>query len=186
MAALAGVDPIQNVESQPVATAGGGLATAEQVKRAIMAAGTLRNWQMSESGPGTLRGVYAARNFSAEVKISYSATDFSIHYANSSNLKYSTKKQGVEVIHGNYNKWVANLRADSPKLLPYFSYCGNRIGAVDPAARPPCGLHGNNWATSSLILVSASMNLSGRPPPPSESYRASPIFSSPRNTVIFA
>ena len=115
-------DPIRNVERQAVSGAG---VTPDQVRRALMAAGALRGWTVSETAPGTLRGVYTVRTHMAEVTIPYSATDFSIRYTSSADLDYGTNRAGEEVIHRNYNRWVNNLREDALRLMPYFGSCGD-------------------------------------------------------------
>jgi hypothetical protein len=43
----------------------------------------------------------------AEVRVNYTATSYSITYANSQNLRASGGK-----IHKNYNRWVNNLDKD--------------------------------------------------------------------------
>jgi predicted small lipoprotein YifL len=81
--------------------------TAEQVKSAILKAGHQRQWIMSEAGPGVIKGRLQARDHSADIRIPYSATSYSINYESSLNLKASDGK-----IHKNYNRWVHNLDKD--------------------------------------------------------------------------
>ena len=119
------VDPIQDVENQSVAEGARGPVTAEQVGRAVLAAGAMRDWQMTPADAGVIKAVYAQRDFSAEVRVDYTATAFSIHYVTSQNLKYGIdKKTGQPEIHANYNRWVNNLRVDTLKLLPFMN-CGD-------------------------------------------------------------
>ncbi|WP_391488783.1 hypothetical protein [Leclercia tamurae] len=81
--------------------------TADQVRTAILKAGQKREWVMSENGPGVIKGRLQARDHFAEVKITYSATSYSINYENSLNLNAADGK-----IHKNYNRWVNNLDHD--------------------------------------------------------------------------
>ena len=62
---------------------------------------------MSEAGPDVIKGRLQARNHSADIRIPYSATSYSINYESSLNLKASDGK-----IHKNYNRWVHNLDKD--------------------------------------------------------------------------
>jgi hypothetical protein len=117
-------DPIRDIDKQPVAEGARGGATVEQVGRAILAAGAMRDWRMTPVEAGVIKGVYAQRDWSAEIRVEYDATAFSIRYVTSENLKYGTNKQGQPVIHGNYNRWVNNLRVDTLKLLPFVG-CAN-------------------------------------------------------------
>jgi hypothetical protein len=81
--------------------------TADQVKMAILKAGQKRDWIMTDTGPGMIKGRLQSRDHSAEVLIPYSATSYSINYENSLNLKAEDGK-----IHKNYNRWVHNLDHD--------------------------------------------------------------------------
>lgn len=81
--------------------------TEAQVKTAILKAGNQRKWIMSEAGPGVINGRLQSREHVAEVRITYSATGYSINYANSLNLQSSDGK-----IHKSYNRWVRNLDKD--------------------------------------------------------------------------
>lgn len=100
-----GTVPINNVEQQIVATANGKSLTQDQVKSAILRAGTQLGWQMKEEGPGMLVASITLRTHSAVVSIPYSATSYSIHYRSSINLEESGGK-----IHKNYNGWIQNLQ----------------------------------------------------------------------------
>lgn len=102
LAGCARTAPVQQVHS--TVSAG---HTADQVKTAILKAGHKREWIMSENGPGVIKARLQARDHSAEVKITYSATSYSINYENSRNLNAENGK-----IHNNYNRWVNNLDRD--------------------------------------------------------------------------
>ena len=81
--------------------------TADQVKTAILKAGQKRDWIMTETGPGMIKGRLQSRDHSVQVSIPYTATSYSINYENSLNLKAAEGK-----IHKNYNRWVNNLDHD--------------------------------------------------------------------------
>ncbi|BEK76290.1 lipoprotein [Enterobacter asburiae] len=81
--------------------------TADQVKTAILKAGQKRDWIMTETGPGMIKGRLQSRDHSVQVSIPYTATSYSINYENSLNLKAADGK-----IHKNYNRWVNNLDHD--------------------------------------------------------------------------
>ncbi|MDB5957037.1 hypothetical protein [Ramlibacter sp.] len=105
-AALAGcvAAPIMNVSEAPVATASGKALSNEQVRGAIVRAGSALGWQMKEEGPGMLLGTLQLRNHTAVVAIPYSPKSYSVQYRSSVNLD---EKGGT--IHKNYNGWIQNL-----------------------------------------------------------------------------
>ncbi|CAI1801693.1 MULTISPECIES: hypothetical protein [Serratia] len=94
--------PVDNVHS----TVSAGHSEA-QVRNAILKAGAQRQWIMNDVGPGVIKARQQNRNHSAEVRITYSATAYSIDYDSSQNLLASQGK-----IHKNYNRWVRNLDKD--------------------------------------------------------------------------
>ena len=97
-----GAQPIQNVNDAAVVSAKP--VKIEQVKSAIMIAGTSLGWQMAEAGPGLIQGTLNLRKHTAIVDITYSTAKYSIVYKSSINLD---EKDGQ--IHKNYNSWVQNL-----------------------------------------------------------------------------
>ncbi|ENO0286572.1 hypothetical protein ACAD16_003582 [Enterobacter asburiae] len=102
LAGCARTAPIAQVHS--IVSAG---HTADQVKTAILKAGQKRDWIMTETGPGMIKGRLQSRDHSVQVSIPYTATRYSINYENSLNLKAAEGK-----IHKNYNRWVNNLDHD--------------------------------------------------------------------------
>ena len=99
--------PIMNVTDQPVVTAAGKALTADQVRNAILAAGTNLGWVMTPVSPGLVSGRLMLRDHVAVVDIRYSATTYSITYKDSTNLNYRDGQ-----IHRNYNSWIENLDRD--------------------------------------------------------------------------
>ena len=102
LAGCARTAPIEQI--QTTVSAG---HTEAQVKKAIIKAGAQREWIMSDAGPGVIKARQQSRDHVAEIKITYSATSYSINYDSSLNLMASGGK-----IHRNYNRWVHNLDKD--------------------------------------------------------------------------
>jgi len=99
--------PIVNVTDQPVVTAAGKPLTADQVRNAIIAAGTGLGWVMTPVSPGLVSGRLMLREHTAVVDVRYSATTYSITYKESTGLHYRDGQ-----IHRNYNSWIENLDRD--------------------------------------------------------------------------
>ncbi|WP_369817571.1 hypothetical protein [Pantoea sp. RIT-PI-b] len=91
--------PIKNV-SQTVAQS----YSDEQMKQAIIQAGTTNKWTMTPVGPGAIDGYLAARGYSADIRVNYTANSYQILYVSSQNLK-----AGSGQIHRNYNVWIDRL-----------------------------------------------------------------------------
>ena len=102
LAGCARTAPIDNI--QTTVSAG---HTEAQVRSAILKAGIQRQWIMNDVAPGVIKARQQAREFTAEVRIKYSASGYSITYDSSTNLRASGGK-----IHKNYNRWVRNLDKD--------------------------------------------------------------------------
>ena len=89
-----------NIDNAPVATG----HTSEQVRQAIITAGTAKGWMMQDTKPGVVHGTLKLRGHQADIDVTYTSTSYSIDYVSSVDLDY---KNGT--IHRNYNKWIANL-----------------------------------------------------------------------------
>ena len=96
--------PIQNVTDAPVPSASGKALSSDEVRKAIMRAGTTLGWQMNANAPGKIMGTLNVRKHTAVVEIPYSSRNYSINYRSSVNLN---EEEGQ--IHNNYNGWVKNL-----------------------------------------------------------------------------
>lgn len=94
--------PVHNVESRPIVTQR--VVTLEEVKQAIISAGTGLGWQMIPQEDGRITGKLDIRKHVAIVDITYTDDEFSINYVDSTNLKYDGR-----LIHRNYNNWIMNL-----------------------------------------------------------------------------
>lgn len=96
--------PIQNVTDAPVPSASGKALGSDEVRKAIVRAGTTLGWQMNANAPGKVTGTLNVRKHTAVVEIPYSSRSYSINYKSSVNLN---EEEGQ--IHNNYNGWVKNL-----------------------------------------------------------------------------
>lgn len=99
-----GTVPIMNVAEAPAVSASGKNLSKEQVRAAILRAGSGLGWQMRDDGPNTLVGSLMLRKHTAVVAIPYSDRTYGIQYRSSENLDESGGK-----IHKNYNGWIQNL-----------------------------------------------------------------------------
>jgi hypothetical protein len=94
--------PVRNVVSEPVVASRD--VTLEDVKKAIISAGTGLGWKMTPQEDGRITGQLDLRKHTAIVDITYTTEAFSITYVDSTNLKYDGR-----LIHRNYNNWITNL-----------------------------------------------------------------------------
>ncbi len=76
----------------------------EDVRKAIIRAGSALGWNMKPVEPGKILATLHLRSHMAQVDIPYSKNSYSILYKNSDNLNYKEGK-----IHSNYNGWIQNL-----------------------------------------------------------------------------
>jgi hypothetical protein len=104
LAAGCSTRPIQNVTAEPVMVTPGKTATMENVRDAILRAGTGLGWTMRASEPGTVNGQIHLRNHTALIDVKYTAKSYDIVYRDSTNLD---ARDGQ--IHKNYNGWIENL-----------------------------------------------------------------------------
>jgi hypothetical protein len=104
--ALAGCNtmPILNVDQAAATNATGKSLTSDQVRSAIVRAGSALGWQMKDESPNMLVGTIQLRTHTAVVAIPYTGSSYSIKYRSSVNLD---EKNGN--IHKNYNGWIQNL-----------------------------------------------------------------------------
>ncbi|KGT94265.1 lipoprotein [Erwinia typographi] len=79
----------------------------EQMKSAIIQAGLSRQWVMKAEAPGVIAGHLSQRGHTVDIRVTYSASRYSINYVSSSNLLAENGQ-----IHRNYNRWVNNLDQD--------------------------------------------------------------------------
>lgn len=100
LSACVATQPIQNIEKQVITSS----ASQEEVRQAITDAATSLGWVIVADHGNEITAVIDVRTHQATVSIPYSSNDYSIIYKNSINLDHSG-----DMIHRNYNRWVANL-----------------------------------------------------------------------------
>jgi len=97
-------EAILNVSDAAVLSPAGKSLTADQVRAAIIRAGTSLGWQVKDEQSGMLVATLILRSHTAVVQIPYSPTSYSIKYRSSIALD-----EGDGQIHKNYNGWIKNL-----------------------------------------------------------------------------
>ena len=95
--------PIMNVAGSPIVTSKPA-ASMDEIRQAIVRAGSGLGWQMTPDRPGHMLGRLALRTHVAVVDVDYTQTVYSIKYRESTNLG-----QSGDTIHRNYNGWIQNL-----------------------------------------------------------------------------
>jgi hypothetical protein len=105
--------PVDNIENSPYGAtsyADTKQLTLDDYERAIIIAGSERNWVFEKVGPGHLVGTNVVRGkHTAVVEVIFTTTEFSISYKDSKNLEYDPAKN---TIHPNYNSWIELLKGD--------------------------------------------------------------------------
>ena len=104
LAGCARTAAIYNVNDAPVSNAAGKKLSAQQVRSAIITAGTSLGWAIKDAGPHKLEGTLRLRTHTAVVDIPYTDHSYGIAYKSSEGLD-----AGNGTIHNNYNGWVQNL-----------------------------------------------------------------------------
>ena len=99
--------PIVDIPVVAVPWPNGQTGSADAVKAAILAGLVMKSWTGQVVSPGLIRGTLLVRTHRVEVDIAYTATEYSIRYADSDNLGYRADKREI---HPKYNGWVRLLR----------------------------------------------------------------------------
>ena len=99
-----GAAAVYNVKSNPVKVISS--KTSNDVYKAIKRAGASLGWIVNKVNDGEAKATIHLRTHTANVRINYNKTNYSITYINSVNLKYDASKN---TIHTNYNGWIQNL-----------------------------------------------------------------------------
>ena len=97
-----GGKPIYNVSGTTVPS---GLTT-KQIESGIVTSLIAKGWKVKEQKEGRVVGELMLRAHRAVINIDYTASNFSINYVASENLKYNAEKN---TIHRNYNNWIIGL-----------------------------------------------------------------------------
>jgi len=96
--------PVMNVAAEPVVVTPGKTATSDNVRDAIMRAGTGLGWTMRPAAPGVVNGTINLRGHSAVIDVEYNPKSYNIVYRSSTGLDANNGQ-----IHKNYNGWIENL-----------------------------------------------------------------------------
>jgi hypothetical protein len=102
-AGCAMTQPVLDISQAPIA-ANKPNPSMDDVRQAIVRAGSTLGWQMNPDKPGHITGRLLLRTHIAVVDIDYTPKAYSIKYRESTNLDYDAGK-----IHRNYNGWIQNL-----------------------------------------------------------------------------
>ena len=89
--------PIVNVTDQPVVSTVSKQLTADQVRNAIVGAGSGLGWVMTPISPGLVGGRFIKEDHVAVVDIRYTEKIYSIAYKDSTNLKYKKETSIVSL-----------------------------------------------------------------------------------------
>jgi hypothetical protein len=103
--------PIVNLEHNAIPAKSGSPRTLEDLQQAIvLGAAKAGAWSASDTAPGRLKLTLMTRAHVATVEVTYDTENYSIRYADSSNLNYKKGINGEELIHPHYNGWVQKLK----------------------------------------------------------------------------
>jgi hypothetical protein len=86
--------------------------TMDDMETAIFEGCAKRGWSPVKVQEGVVDATLHLREHVAVVRITFVPGRFTIKYVSSEKLNYGKDKNGVEVIHPNYNSWVQNLKND--------------------------------------------------------------------------
>ena len=101
--------PVIDIGDVAVLTSSGKVIEAEQVRRAILLAASMKNWTLGAPSEGKMTATLHVRaKHTVVVEIAYSAEKYSIRFLNSVNMNQEVR-EGQTLIHPNYNKWVLEL-----------------------------------------------------------------------------
>ncbi|PCH94967.1 MAG: hypothetical protein COB83_10005 [Gammaproteobacteria bacterium] len=91
--------PVYNVEQSHVPAN----ISVKQVEKNIIKALMQKGWQVKANENGVIQAEIMVRTHTARIEISFTASQYSINYVDSTNLKYNASKN---TIHKNYNNWI--------------------------------------------------------------------------------
>ena len=110
--AACATQPVLNVDQSPI-VANKPNPSMDEIRQAIVRAGSGLGWQMVADRQGHVTGTLLLRTHTAVVDVDYTQKVYSIKYRESKNLDYDNGN-----IHRNYNGWIQNLdKAIKSQLL---------------------------------------------------------------------
>jgi len=105
--------PMQTYNDIAISGNDGKALQMEQIKKAIQAVATKREWITKSDGEGKLIATLDVRGkHSVVIAITYSTTQYSMTYKDSTNLNYKAKEGSATEIHPGYNKWLDTLKKE--------------------------------------------------------------------------
>jgi hypothetical protein len=101
--------PIVNYDNIAVVTNNEKPLNADQVKKAIVAGASAKGWTTEPQNDGSLLATLVVRNkHTVIVSIAYTSDAYSVTYKGSDNMNFG-QRDGQDVIHPFYNRWVTAL-----------------------------------------------------------------------------
>lgn len=88
--------------------------TMAQIERAIIKSGESRSWEMTKKREGLITGKIVTYDYTAEIRVPYTTSGYSIEYVGSQNLKGDVTR-----IPENYNRWAVKLSQTIKQQLNY-------------------------------------------------------------------
>lgn len=108
-ALAARIAPVQNAQGVIAVQADGKAYETDKIKRAITAGAIERGWVITGQSDGKIEAsLDKGGKHQVVVDILYTDKNYSINYKSSVNLN-ETVKDGVTMVHPNYNRWVVYL-----------------------------------------------------------------------------
>ena len=97
--------------ASPSSRPDGEALTAEAVRKAIMAGGSVHGWKAVGDKPGMLTLEADSGQHQVVVDVAYDAQGYQITYKSSANMNYEHSDNKTSV-HPKYNKWVEDLNTE--------------------------------------------------------------------------
>lgn len=91
--------------------------SAVDVKKVLELTLLTRGWQIVSLKDNQITARFQARSMVSDIQISYDHEKILIKYLRSSNLKYKQKRDGVRMIHRDYNTWIGDIHRDVDHAL---------------------------------------------------------------------
>ena len=109
----------------------------EYMHKVIYDACTEKSWVPQEKIPGTIEAkLIVAGKHTMVVAIRYTSNSYKIKYKSSNNMKEKIDKNGVKLIHKNYNVWVNQLReAIDRNYLTYYKDQKNTLSQQNASSK---------------------------------------------------
>jgi hypothetical protein len=94
--------PIYNITKTPILNK----LSIEQVEKKIILALSRKGWRIISKKKGLIDAKINVRTHTAKIRVLFTKKHYSIHYLDSTNLKYNSNKK---IIHKSYNNWIVYI-----------------------------------------------------------------------------